>query len=161
MSTGQAHYTFSVDPISPSWPEYRSPFRNFTAPLIPFLLTFCRSSGLLFDSPRPISQRRGKTMDEDTRAVFCESVGNPAGNICDLEALANLAHQHGVPLMVDNTVATPVLLRPFEYGADIVVHSLTEIPGRAWNDSWWHHRRQWQFPLGKARQTLPYVQRAR
>ncbi len=70
-----------------------------------------------------------KLIDEDTRAVFCESVGNPAGNICDLEALANVAHQHGVPLIVDNTVATPVLLRPFEYGADIVVHSLTKFMG--------------------------------
>ena len=70
-----------------------------------------------------------KLIDDDTRAVFCESVGNPAGNICDLEALAKVAHQYGVPLIVDNTVATPVLLRPFEYGADIVVHSLTKFIG--------------------------------
>src|SRR5277367_4073726 len=70
-----------------------------------------------------------KLIDDDTRGVFCESVGNPAGNICDLEALANVAHQHGVPLLVDNTVATPLLLRPFEYGADIIVHSLTKFLG--------------------------------
>ncbi len=70
-----------------------------------------------------------KLIDDDTRAVFCESVGNPAGNICDLEALATVAHNHGIPLLVDNTVATPVLLRPFEYGADIVVHSLTKFMG--------------------------------
>jgi O-acetylhomoserine (thiol)-lyase len=70
-----------------------------------------------------------KLIDDDTRGVFCESVGNPAGNICDLEALANVAHRFGVPLMVDNTVATPILLRPFEYGADIVVHSLTKFLG--------------------------------
>ena len=68
-------------------------------------------------------------IDEKTRAVFCESVGNPAGNICDIEALANVAHRHGVPLIVDNTVATPILLRPIEYGADIVVHSLTKFMG--------------------------------
>src|SRR5213592_796761 len=68
-------------------------------------------------------------IDEKTRAVFCESVGNPAGNICDLEALAGVAHAHGVPLIVDNTVATPILLRPIEYGADIVVHSLTKFMG--------------------------------
>jgi len=68
-------------------------------------------------------------IDEDTRAVFCESVGNPAGNICDIEALARVAHDHGVPLIVDNTVATPILLRPIEYGADIVVHSLTKFMG--------------------------------
>ena len=68
-------------------------------------------------------------IDDDTRAIFCESVGNPAGNICDLEALAKVAHRHGLPLIVDNTVATPILLRPFTYGADIVVHSLTKFLG--------------------------------
>jgi O-acetylhomoserine (thiol)-lyase len=68
-------------------------------------------------------------IDDNTRAVFCESVGNPAGNICDIEAIAKIAHRHGVPLIVDNTVATPILLRPFEYGADIVVHSLTKFLG--------------------------------
>jgi O-acetylhomoserine (thiol)-lyase len=71
----------------------------------------------------------GKLIDDDTRAVFCESIGNPAGNICDIEALAEVAHRHGVPLIVDNTVATPILLRPIEYGADIVVHSLTKFMG--------------------------------
>ncbi|HEX4182159.1 MAG TPA: O-acetylhomoserine aminocarboxypropyltransferase/cysteine synthase family protein [Caulobacteraceae bacterium] len=65
----------------------------------------------------------------DTKAVFCESVGNPAGNICDIAALAKVAHDHGVPLVVDNTVATPVLLRPFEHGADIIIHSLTKFMG--------------------------------
>jgi O-acetylhomoserine (thiol)-lyase len=68
-------------------------------------------------------------IDESTRAVFCESIGNPAGNICDIEALAAVAHRHGVPLIVDNTVATPILLRPFDYGADVVVHSLTKFMG--------------------------------
>src|SRR5262249_23647253 len=71
----------------------------------------------------------GSLIDDKTRAVFCESVGNPAGNICDIEALANVAHRNGVPLVVDNTVATPILLRPFDYGADIVVHSLTKFMG--------------------------------
>src|SRR5437899_1627418 len=70
-----------------------------------------------------------KLIDDKTRAVFCESVGNPAGNICDVEALARVAHKHGVPLIVDNTVATSILLRPIEYGADIVVHSLTKFMG--------------------------------
>ncbi len=70
-----------------------------------------------------------KLIDENTRAIFCESVGNPAGNICDIEALAALARRHGIPLLVDNTVATPVLLRPIDYGADIVVHSLTKFLG--------------------------------
>jgi O-acetylhomoserine (thiol)-lyase len=70
-----------------------------------------------------------KLIDDDTRAVFCESVGNPAGNICDIEALAEVAHRHGVPLIVDNTVATPILLRPIEHGADIVMESLTKFMG--------------------------------
>jgi O-acetylhomoserine (thiol)-lyase len=70
-----------------------------------------------------------KLIDDNTRAIFCESVGNPAGNICDIEALAAVAARHGVPLVVDNTVATPILLRPIDYGADIVVHSLTKFMG--------------------------------
>jgi O-acetylhomoserine (thiol)-lyase len=70
-----------------------------------------------------------KLIDDGTRAVFCESVGNPAGNICDIEALAKVAARHGIPLVVDNTVATPILLRPIEYGADIIVHSLTKFMG--------------------------------
>ncbi|MEO1900483.1 MAG: aminotransferase class I/II-fold pyridoxal phosphate-dependent enzyme [Alcanivorax sp.] len=68
-------------------------------------------------------------IDDDTKAVFCESVGNPAGNIVDLAGLAKVAHDAGVPLIVDNTVATPALCRPFEHGADIVVHSLTKYMG--------------------------------
>ena len=70
-----------------------------------------------------------KLIDDKTRAIFCESVGNPAGNICDIEALAAVAERHGVPLIVDNTVATPIMLRPIDYGADIVVHSLTKFMG--------------------------------
>lgn len=68
-------------------------------------------------------------IDDETRAVFCESVGNPAGNVCDIAALAAVAHERGVPLVVDNTVATPILLRPIDHGADIVVHSLTKFMG--------------------------------
>lgn len=66
------------------------------------------------------------SIDENTRAIFCESIGNPAGNIVDIEKLAEIAHKHGVPLMVDNTVATPFLCRPIDLGADIVIHSLTK-----------------------------------
>lgn len=68
-------------------------------------------------------------IDENTRAVFCESIGNPAGNMVDIEAVAEAAHSRGVPLIVDNTVATPLGLKPIEYGADIVVHSLTKWVG--------------------------------
>ncbi|WP_225783211.1 O-acetylhomoserine aminocarboxypropyltransferase/cysteine synthase family protein [Xenophilus sp. Marseille-Q4582] len=71
----------------------------------------------------------GALIDERTKAVFVESVGNPAGNITDIAAIAAIAHQHGVPLIVDNTVPSPYLLRPIEHGADIVVHSLTKYLG--------------------------------
>jgi O-acetylhomoserine (thiol)-lyase len=70
-----------------------------------------------------------KLVDEQTRAVFCESVGNPAGNVADITGLARIAHKHGVPLIVDNTIATPILLRPIEHGADVVVHSMTKFMG--------------------------------
>jgi O-acetylhomoserine (thiol)-lyase len=68
-------------------------------------------------------------IDDKTTAVFCESIGNPAGNIVDIEALANMAHEHGVPLIVDNTVATPALIKPIKWGADIVANSLTKYMG--------------------------------
>jgi len=68
-------------------------------------------------------------IDENTKAVFCESIGNPAGNIVDIAALSEMAHRHGIPVIVDNTVATPYFCRPFEHGADIVVHSLTKYIG--------------------------------
>ena len=68
-------------------------------------------------------------IDDKTRAVFCESIGNPAGNVVDLKRLSDIAHRHGVPLIVDNTVATPFLCRAIDHGADIVVHSLTKYIG--------------------------------
>ncbi|HGO6127170.1 aminotransferase class I/II-fold pyridoxal phosphate-dependent enzyme [Burkholderia cepacia] len=68
-------------------------------------------------------------IDERTKAIFAESVGNPLGNVTDIAALAEVAHRHGIPLIVDNTVPSPYLLRPFEHGADIVVHSLTKYLG--------------------------------
>jgi O-acetylhomoserine (thiol)-lyase len=77
------------------------------------------------DSAADIAAR----IDADTRAVYCESVGNPAGNIVDLQALAAAAHAKGVPLIVDNTVATPILLKPIGHGANVVIHSATKFIG--------------------------------
>lgn len=74
------------------------------------------------DSPAAIE----KLIDAQTKAIYCETIGNPAGNIVDIEAIAKVAHQHGVAVIVDNTVATPILCNPIEYGADIVVHALTK-----------------------------------
>ena len=68
-------------------------------------------------------------IDENTKAIFCESIGNPAGNVVDIAKLAEIAHKHGIPLMVDNTVATPYLCRPIDLGADIVIHALTKYIG--------------------------------
>lgn len=70
-----------------------------------------------------------KLIDDKTKAIYCESIGNPLGNITDFEALAEIAHRHGIPLMVDNTVPSPYLCRPIEHGADIVIHSLTKYLG--------------------------------
>ncbi|EHK9576486.1 O-acetylhomoserine aminocarboxypropyltransferase/cysteine synthase [Vibrio parahaemolyticus] len=77
------------------------------------------------DKPESLAE----LIDENTKAVYCESIGNPAGNIIDLERVAELAHAQGVPVIVDNTVATPVLCKPIEFGADIIVHSLTKYVG--------------------------------
>ncbi|CAH1546183.1 O-acetyl-L-homoserine sulfhydrylase [Vibrio jasicida] len=77
------------------------------------------------DKPESLAE----LIDENTKAVYCESIGNPAGNIIDLERVTELAHAQGVPVIVDNTVATPVLCKPIEFGADIVVHSLTKYVG--------------------------------
>lgn len=68
-------------------------------------------------------------IDDNTKAVFCESIGNPAGNVVDIQALADIAHRHGVPLIVDNTVPSPALCRPIEHGADIVIQALTKYMG--------------------------------
>ena len=68
-------------------------------------------------------------IDDNTKGIFCESIGNPSGNVVDIAALAEMAHRHGVPVVVDNTVATPYFCRPFEHGADIVIHSLTKYIG--------------------------------
>jgi O-acetylhomoserine (thiol)-lyase len=77
------------------------------------------------DSPAALE----KLIDDKTAAVFLESIGNPAGNIADIEAIATMAHSHGVPVMVDSTVSTPVLTKPIAWGADIVIHSMTKYIG--------------------------------
>lgn len=129
VSSGQAALHFSVLNLSRpgnnivSVPQLYGTTHTLFAHILPGLGIKVRFAEN--DHPDSIEQ----LIDEDTSAVFCESVGNPAGNICDIESLANVAHGHGVPLIVDNTVATPILLRPIEYGADIVMHSLTKFLG--------------------------------
>ena len=129
MATGQAAINYSVINIAEmgcnivSVPQLYGTTHTLFAHILPkqgITVRFAET-----DRPAALEQ----LIDDNTRAVFCESIGNPAGNICDIEALARVAHQHGVPLIVDNTVATPILLKPIEYGADIVVHSLTKFMG--------------------------------
>ncbi len=81
-----------------------------------------------FAAPNDI-EGMSRLVDDKTKAVFCESIGNPRGNVVDIGATAEMAHSHGVPLIVDNTVPSPYLCRPFEHGADIVVHALTKYMG--------------------------------
>lgn len=80
-------------------------------------------------APDDSAESIGALIDGRTKAVFCETVGNPAGNVIDLAAVADIAHEHGVPLIADNTVATPFLLKPIRHGADVVIHSLTKFIG--------------------------------
>ena len=74
-------------------------------------------------------QNFAEEIDENTRFLYCETIGNPANDVSDFEAIAAIAHEHGIPFMVDNTVASPMLFRPFDHGADIVVHSATKVIG--------------------------------
>ena len=83
---------------------------------------------LTFVSPDNVDEWRAAIKDH-TKLLYGETIGNPGGNVLDIEALANLAHEHGMPLMVDNTFATPYLCRPMEFGADIVVYSTTKFLG--------------------------------
>jgi O-acetylhomoserine (thiol)-lyase len=129
VSTGQAALNYSVLNLTGigknivSVPQLYGTTYTLFAHLLPSLGVQVRFAPS--DDPADLAP----LIDENTRAVFCESVGNPAGNICDIEALAKTAHACGVPLIVDNTVASPILLRPIEFGADIVVHSLTKFLG--------------------------------
>jgi len=129
VSSGQTAIYYAVSNLaSPgrnivSVPQLYGTTHSMFAHFLPDLGIMVRFAG--GDAPADVE----KLIDGDTRAIYCESVGNPAGNIADLRGLADVAHRHGIPLIVDNTVATPMLTRPFEHGADIVVHSLTKFMG--------------------------------
>jgi O-acetylhomoserine (thiol)-lyase len=129
VSSGQAALHYAVLNLTEtgsnivSVPQLYGTTHTLFAHLLPSLGITVRFAAS--DRPEDIAP----LIDAATRAVFCESVGNPAGNICDIAALAETAHGRGVPLIVDNTVATPILLRPIAYGADIIVHSLTKFIG--------------------------------
>lgn len=96
-----------------------------------------------------------KLIDSKTKLVFTESIGNPLGNIVDIQAISDIAHRHGVPVIVDNTVATPILHRPFEHGADIVVHSLTKYIGGHGNSIGGIIIDSGKFPWGEHKERFP------
>jgi len=129
VSTGQAALHFAVLTVLEAGHNIVSVPQLYgtTHTLLGHVLRRYGVQGRFARSDQP--QDLAALIDEGTRAVYCETVGNPAGNVCDLEAIAEVAHQAGVPLIVDNTVPTPVLLRPIDYGADIVIHSLTKFLG--------------------------------
>jgi O-acetylhomoserine (thiol)-lyase len=129
VSTGQAALHYAIMNLTAlgknivSVPQLYGTTHTLFAHLLPSLGVKVRFAAS--DQPAAVED----LIDESTSGVFCETVGNPAGNVCDIAALADVAHKHGVPLIVDNTVATPILLRPIDFGADIVVHSLTKFMG--------------------------------
>ncbi|MBH8596932.1 MULTISPECIES: homocysteine synthase [unclassified Thermoactinomyces] len=128
-SSGQAAITYSILNIANSGDEivasshlYGGTFNLFRHTLAKLGITV-----IFVDQSDPENFRKAFT--DKTKAVFAETIGNPQTDILDIEAVANVAHDHGVPLIVDNTFATPYLCRPFEFGADIVVHSATKFIG--------------------------------
>jgi len=129
VSSGMAAIEYSLINIA-SWEQHRFLRPSFYGATYTLLAHIFPKRGIegrfaKTDHPDDVEE----VIDENTRAVYCESVGNPAGNVADIEGLARVAHKHGVPLIVDNTIATPILLRPIEHGADVVVHSMTKFMG--------------------------------
>jgi len=129
VASGMAAITYAVQTIAGAGNNIVSVSTLYGGTYNLFAHTFPTQGITVRFAPHNDIAKLESLIDAQTRAVYCESIGNPAGNIVDLQALAAAAHRHGVPLIVDNTVASPALCRPFEHGADIVVHSLTKYMG--------------------------------
>jgi O-acetylhomoserine (thiol)-lyase len=129
VASGMAAITYAIQAITSAGDNIVSTSQLYGGTYNLFAHTFPRQGIEVRMASHDDYDAFDRLIDDKTRAVFCESIGNPAGNIVDLQKLAAIAHKHGIPLIVDNTVATPVLCRPFEHGADIVVHSLTKYIG--------------------------------
>jgi len=129
LASGQSAVTYAIQTLAEAGDNivsasalYGGTYNLFSHTLPQFGITTC------FADASNLASFEG-LFDARTKAVFVESIGNPLGNVSDIAAIAEIAHRHGVPLIVDNTVASPYLLRPIEHGADIVVHSLTKYLG--------------------------------
>ena len=126
LSSGQAATTYSLLTIAEAGDNFISMSTLYGGTYNLFAHTFPQLGiQVRFANPEKLDDMAG-LIDGKTKAVYCESIGNPAGNVVDLEKLVDIAHAHGIPVIVDNTVPTPYLCRPFEWGCDIVVHSLTK-----------------------------------
>lgn len=129
LASGQSAITYSIMTIAEAGDNIVSAATLYGGTYNLFAHTFPQFGiGVRFADYRDPASFE-KLIDAKTKAIYCESIGNPLGNITDFRPLADIAHRHGVPLIVDNTVPTPYLCRPFEHGADIVVHSLTKYIG--------------------------------
>lgn len=129
MASGMAAITASIQALASAGDNIVSISTLYGGTYNLFAHTFPRQGIEVKFAPHNDVAAIEALIDDKTKAVFCESIGNPAGNIVDIQAIADAAHKHGVPLIVDNTVASPALCRPFEHGADIVVHALTKYMG--------------------------------
>ncbi len=129
VASGMAAITYSIQAIASAGDNIVSISQLYGGTYNLFMHTFPRQGLEVRMADAADFDAIDRLIDDKTKAVFCESIGNPAGNVVDVERLAQIAHKHGVPLIVDNTVATPYLCRPFDFGADIVVHALTKYIG--------------------------------
>lgn len=129
LSSGQAATTYSLLTIAEAGDNFISTSTLYGGTYNLFAHTFPQIGiDARFADPEDIDGMAA-LIDDRTKAIYCESLGNPAGNIIDLQALSDMAHAHGVPVIVDNTVPSPYLNNPFKWGCDIIVHSLTKYMG--------------------------------
>ncbi len=129
LASGQAATTYAIQTIAEAGDNFISMSTLYGGTYNLFAHTFPQMGiEVRFVDPENLDTMAA-LIDGKTKAVYCESLGNPAGNILDIEKVAEIAHAHGIPLIVDNTVPSPYLCRPIEWGADIVVHSLTKYIG--------------------------------
>ena len=126
VASGQAATTYSILTIAEAGDNFISMSTLYGGTYNLFAHTFPQIGiQARFADPENLDSMAA-LIDSKTKAVYCESIGNPAGNVLDLEKISEIAHAHGIPVIVDNTVPTPYLCRPFEWGCDIVVHSVTK-----------------------------------
>lgn len=129
VASGMSAITYSIQAIAGAGDNIVSTSQLYGGTYNLFMHSFPRQGLEVRMAAADDFEAFDRLIDDRTKAVFCESIGNPAGNVVDIRRLAEIAHKHGVPLIVDNTVATPYLCKPFELGADIVVHALTKYIG--------------------------------